>query len=147
METIIWLIIAAVLIIIEIATLGLTTIWFAGGAVLAAAASVFEADWVVQILVFAIASMVLLIFTRPFAKKHLMKNNEKTNAEGLVGKAAYVTAKIDNLKSEGTVKINGLEWTARSKDDSVIEAGCEVVIDSISGVKLIVTRKVNYKGE
>lgn len=141
MAIIIWLVVAALLIIVEIATMGLTTIWFAGGAVVAALAAIFEAHWLVQVLLFAIVSLVLLIFTRPIATKHLMKEQEKTNVESLVGQTALVTATINNIKSEGTVKINGLEWTARSLNDTVIEEGSKVVIDSVSGVKLIVVSK------
>ncbi len=141
MAIIIWLVIAALLVIVEIATMGLTTIWFAGGAIVAALVAIFEAHWLIQFLVFAVVSLVLLIFTRPIATKHLMKDQEKTNVESLVGQSALVTATINNIKGEGTVKINGLEWTARSKNDTVIEEGSEVIIDSVSGVKLIVESK------
>ena len=141
MAIIIWLVIAALLVIVKIATMGLTTIWFAGGAIVAALAAIFEAHWLIQFLVFAVVSLVLLIFTRPIATKHLMKDQEKTNVESLVGQSALVTATINNIKGEGTVKINGLEWTARSKNDTVIEEGSEVIIDSVSGVKLIVESK------
>lgn len=141
MAIIIWLVIAALLVIVEIATMGLTTIWFAGGAIVAALAAIFEAHWLIQFLVFAVVSLVLLIFTRPIATKHLMKEQEKTNVESLVGQSALVTATINNIKGEGTVKINGLEWTARSKNETVIEEGSEVIIDSVSGVKLIVESK------
>ena len=140
MTTIIWLVIAAALLVIEIITLGLTTIWFAGGAVLAAAVAAFGVNWISQTLVFAIVSFLLLIFTRPFAKKHLMRQ-EKTNAEGLIGQKAVVVHTINNIMSEGMVKINGMEWTARSKNDETIDEGTEVIVDSISGVKLIVTNK------
>ena len=146
MSTIVWLVVAALFIIIEIGTLGLTTIWFAGGAILAAAAAAFGAHWVVQALIFAVVSLVLLFVTRPIAQRHLMSTQEKTNAESLVGQTAIVTSTIDNIKSEGSAKINGLEWTARSKDDSIIEDGSEVVIESISGVKLIVSKK-QIKGD
>ncbi|MBE5944517.1 MAG: NfeD family protein [Lachnospiraceae bacterium] len=141
MAIVIWLVFAAVLVIVEIATMGLTTIWFAGGAVVAALAAIFEAHWLVQFLLFAVVSLALLIFTRPIATKHLMKEPEKTNVESLVGQTALVTVTINNIKSEGSVKINGLEWTARSKNDTVIEEGSEVVIDAVSGVKLIVESK------
>ena len=141
MATITWLIVAAVFIIIEIVTLGLTTIWFAGGAILAASVATFGAGWLTQVIVFGVTSLVLLIFTRPIAQKHFMKNQEMTNAESLVGQMAYVTETIDNVKSEGTVKINGLEWTARSTAGGIIEKDSEVIIDSISGVKLFVTKK------
>ena len=140
---IIWLIAAAILIVVEIISLGLTTIWFAGGALVAALFAYLGFGWMVQIMSFAVVSLLLLIFTRPLAVKHLMKETEKTNVEGLIGKKGYVTKTIDNLKGEGEVKLNGLEWTARAEDDSIIEVNEEIIVKSISGVKLIVTKKIN----
>lgn len=140
MATIVWLVIAAFLLVIEIMTMGLTTIWFAGGAVLAAAIASFGGGWLFQTLVFAVTSFFLLIFTRPFAKKHMMKQ-ERTNVDSLIGQKAVVIHTINNIDSQGMVKINGMEWTARSKDNEIIEEGKEVMVDSISGVKLIVSDK------
>ena len=144
MSTLIWLIVAAVLIVVEIATLGLTTIWFAGGAIVAAVFAVFETYWLVQVIAFAVVSLLLLIFTRPIAQKHLVKN-EKTNVESLIGKSAYVSEAINNAKSQGIAKINGLEWTARSVDNTIIPEGSEVVIQAIDGVKLMVELKEGGK--
>lgn len=138
---VIWLIATAALIVMEIVSLGLTTIWFAGGALVAALTAYLGLHWLAQILVFAVVSLLLLFFTRPLAVKHLMKEPEKTNVEGLIGKTGYVTKTINNLKAEGEVKLNGMEWTARSKDDEIIEKDEEVIVDSISGVKLIVVKK------
>ncbi|MBQ9279016.1 MAG: NfeD family protein [Lachnospiraceae bacterium] len=138
---VIWLIATAALIVMEIVSLGLTTIWFAGGALVAALTAYLDLHWLAQILVFAVVSLLLLFFTRPLAVKHLMKEPEKTNVEGLIGKTGYVTKAINNLKAEGEVKLNGMEWTARSKDDEIIEKDEEVIVDSISGVKLIVVKK------
>ena len=140
---IIWLIAAAVLIIMEIISLGLTTIWFAGGALVAALMAYLGLHWIIQVLIFAVVSLLLLLFTRPLAVKHLMKEPEKTNVEGLIGKTGYVTKTINNLKAEGEVKLNGMEWTARSKDDEVIEENEEVIVEEISGVKLVVSKKNN----
>ncbi len=142
MWLIIWLSIAAILVIIEIATLGLTTIWFAGGALIAALAANFGANWIIQILVFAVVSLILLVFTRPLAQKHLFKNNEKTNVDSLVGTCANVIVTIDNKKQEGKIMLNGLEWSARAKEDEVIEEGTEVVVEGIQGVKAIVSKKI-----
>ncbi len=141
MWMVIWLIATAVLVVMEMISLGLTTIWFAGGALVAALTAYLGLHWLAQIFVFAIVSLLLLFFTRPIAVKHLMKEPEKTNVEGLIGQVGYVTKTINNLKSEGEVKLNGMEWTARSKDDEIIEKDEEVVVDSISGVKLIVLKK------
>lgn len=98
--------------------------------------------WItIQILVFAITSLVLLAVTRPFARRFLnQKKLAKTNIDGLIGKKALVTADIDNVNSKGQIKINGLEWTARSVDDEPIPMGTEVEITAISGVKAIVRK-------
>ncbi len=138
MDVVIWLAIAAAMIIVEIATLGLTSIWFAGGALVSAVVACFNDNWLIQLIIFAIVSLVLLLFTKPIAQKRLMKEPEKTNVEGLVGEKAYVTEEINNIKSKGAVKLKGLEWSARSENDEIIEADTEVVVKAISGVKLIV---------
>ncbi len=126
----IWLIITVILIVVEIITLGLTSIWFAGGAFVAGLIS----------LTVAVVSTLLFVFTRPFAAKHLMKNVEKTNVDSLIGKEGIVMQEINNLEAQGVVKLSGMEWSARSADDSKIAAGEKVLVQSIDGVKLIVTK-------
>lgn len=134
-----WLIIFIVLLALELATLGLTTIWFALGAVVAFVASLLGGSFEVQLALFVIVSFVLLIFTRPLLMNRINNKTVKTNAEGLVGQLAKVTATVDNLQGNGTAMVNGQEWTARSSDANVcIEAGQMVRIKEIQGVKLIV---------
>lgn len=136
---IIWLALMAVLLIIEIMTLGLTTIWFAAGALFAFLTALLGLNQGIQIGVFVVVSVVLLFFTRPWAVKYLNTRTVKTNTEALVGKSARVIADINNLKSEGQVVINGLEWTARSSVDTATFKQDEyVTIVGIEGVKLIV---------
>lgn len=137
----VWLVVSAVLIVAEIISLGLTTIWFAIGALAAAFAAFLGAGISVQLIAFAVISVVFLVFTAPVARKHFMGQPEKTNIEGLVGMIGVVTDTIDNLKSEGTVSLNGLEWSARSENGESIEKDCRVSVVSISGVKLIVKRE------
>ncbi|MCI8509316.1 MAG: NfeD family protein [Lachnospiraceae bacterium] len=138
-EILCWLLLAAIFIIVEIITLGLTTIWFAGGAFVAAIAGLCGANLVVQVILFVVVSVVLLALTRPIAVKHLDSKTEKTNAEALVGQNAYVLQTIDNVKELGQAKVNGMEWTARAKEDSmIIQEGTVVKIVAIQGVKLIV---------
>lgn len=141
MEVLCWLLLAAIFIILEIISLGLTTIWFAGGAFVAAIAGALGANLIIQIVLFVIVSIVLLIFTRPLAVKYLDGKTEKTNAEALVGQNALVLHKINNLEETGQVKINGMEWTARASQDSMIISEEEVVrVVAIQGVKLIVEK-------
>lgn len=138
-EVICWLLLAAIFIVLEIISLGLTTIWFAGGAFVAAIAAVAGAKLSIQIILFLVVSIVLLFVTRPIALAHLNPNTEKTNAEALVGQKAVVLEEINNFKETGKAKINGMEWTARSSSDNeVIPAESIVTIVDIRGVKLIV---------
>ena len=137
--TTIWLIIFVACIVIEIVTLGLTTIWFAGGALIAAVSAALGAPLWLQAVLFGAVSLALLYFTRPIAVKYFNKDRVKTNAESLVGKQAVVISEIDNLQGVGQVTVNGQEWSARSADDKVrIPTGSVVTVAAISGVKLIV---------
>lgn len=140
MAWIIWLAAFVVLIGIEAATMALTTIWFAGGALIAFVLALLGVGRGIQLAVFFLVSCALLFFTRPFALKFVNKNTVKTNVEGLVGKKARITQAVDNDRSEGSAVVSGQEWTARSADGSPIEEGAMVKIESVKGVKLIVSR-------
>lgn len=142
MEGVIWLFIVVVMAIIEIITLGLTTIWFAGGALVAFIASLLGANLIVQIVLFIVVSVGLLALTRPLAVKFLNKGRESTNAESLIGKRAVVKQEIDNLNARGMVSVNGQEWTARAFEEKIIPEGTTVEIMEISGVKLLVKETV-----
>ena len=140
--TTIWLIIFVACIVIEIISMGLTTIWFAGGALIAAVAAALGVSLWVQIVLFVFVSLVLLYFTRPIAVKYFNKDRIKTNAESLVGKQAIVISEIDNLQGIGQVTVEGKEWTARTVTDGVtLPTGSVVIIRAISGVKLMVEEK------
>ena len=143
METtsICWLAVFVLLIVIELATRGLTTIWFAGGAVAGFIASMLGANVVIQAVVFFVVSIVLLIFTRPFAVRYINSNKTKTNIDGLIGQEALVLEEINNIRETGCARLEGKEWTARSVDDSVIPADTVVIVERIEGVKLIVKTK------
>lgn len=138
-HTILWLIALVVFIIIEIATMGLTTIWFAGGALVAVIAAAGGLPFWLQLMLFLVISGVLLYFTRPVVIKYFNKDRVKTNAEGLVGRQAIVISEINNQQGIGQVTVGGQEWTARTlKGDVTFQVGAVVTIVGISGVKLIV---------
>ena len=138
-----WLILLIALAVIELATMGLTTIWFAGGSLMALFVAVLEWPFYVQAAVFLAVSAILLVFTRPVALKLLNQKTVKTNAESLVGEQAIVLAQVNNLQSQGSVTVNGMEWMARSADESkMIPEGSVVTIVAISGAKLIVEEAV-----
>ena len=136
--SIIWLVVLAILLVIEFLTLGLTTVWFAGGALVAFLVSLAGGPLWLQLLLFIAVSVVLLLFTRPLAVKYLNKDVQKTNVDSIPGQKGIVTATIDNLKAEGQVTIQGMEWTAREKNVNTIEKVKVLIVTSVEGVKLIV---------
>ena len=137
----IWLILLVIFILVEIATVGLLTIWFAGGALAAFFVSLSQLGTAVQVIVFLIVSFVLVLLIRPLAQKKINSGHIRTNAQTLIGEDAVVLEPIDNLQSKGRVMIRGQEWSARSVDDKEKFEKDEVVqVMSISGVKLMVRR-------
>lgn len=139
MEAITWIILLVVLLVVEIITLGLTTIWFAGGALIAFIAANLGAPIWLQIVLFLATSVALLLLTRPIAVKYLNQKRVKTNYEGIIGKVVKVTERVDNFNATGTAICNGQEWTARTEQDGVVfEPGTLVKVVNVSGVKLIV---------
>ncbi len=138
----IWLVIFVACIVIEIVTMGLTTIWFAGGALIAAVGAALNAPLWLQIVLFVAVSLVLLYFTRPIAVKYFNKDRVRTNAESLVGKQAIVISEIDNLQGIGQVTVGGQEWSARTTIEGItLPVGSVVIVRAISGVKLMVEEK------
>lgn len=146
MEPIMWLILLACFLVVEAITVGLTTIWFAGGALVAAIASGLGARILIQWVLFLIVSLALLIFTRPMAVRYMNKGVPKTNVNSLIGERAVVIQKINNLEQTGQVRINDIEWMARTSSDEVtIPEHAIVTIEDVQGVKLIVKEETEGK--
>lgn len=139
-----WLVLFIVFIVFEIATLGLTTIWFAGGSLISFIMALADVYFGVQVVVFFAVSFLLLFFTRPLAHKYINKNTVKTNVDELVGKVVKCTETIDNYNELGLVRINGNDWMARTiTDGMVIPKDTLVQIVKIQGVKALV-QPMNY---
>ena len=137
----IWLILFVVLLVIELFTVGLTTIWFAIGSLAAFLADLLGAGLPLQIVIFLAVSCILLIFTRPWAARHVNRRRIRTNYESEIGKIILITEKVDNLKQTGKSTVDGQEWTVRSQnDEDILEPGDKARVVDISGVKLIVEK-------
>ncbi len=140
--TVFWLVVLVALVVIELLTMGLTTVWFAGGAFVATIAALFHAPLFLQIILFLVVSALLLFFTRPLAVKYFNKDRIRTNAESLVGRQAIVISEIDNLQGIGQVNVGGMEWSARTRVDGVrLPVGTVATVLAINGVKLIVEER------
>lgn len=137
--TVFWLVLLILLLGIEIVTVGLTSIWGVGGAFVAMLLSIMKMPVGMQIIAFLVVTVVLLIFTRPFAMRFINTEKEKTNYESIIGRIVCIAQRVDNLQQTGMAVVNGQEWTVRSeRDNEVIEPGTMAKVVGISGVKLIV---------
>ena len=140
----IWFGLALLFVVVELCTIDLVAVWFAISAlILGVIAAIFtELQFGWQALIFVLLSLVLFLATRPFVKKFMKrKRGQETNLELVVDNIARVVETIDNSREVGAAKINGLVWTARSSDDSVIEVDELVLVKDIKGNKLIVEKK------
>ena len=141
----IWGAIFVLALVVEVATAGLATIWFAGGALVAFILKVLEVPLIWQVLAFVVISLLLLAFTRPMAVKYLNRKTEKTNIlDSIIGRSAIVTEEINNILATGRVTLDGMPWTARSlTEEQIIPVGREVIVENIVGVKCIVKEMEN----
>lgn len=143
-EPLMWILIAVIFAVVEALTMGLTTIWFTVGGVSACVVALVGGPILLQVAVFLIVSIILLYFTRPLAEKRLKIGHEKNNLDQMIGKTCIVIDKVEPYHT-GQVKLNGMVWSAVSKNqEETFEKDELVTIIGIEGVKLIVER---VKGE
>lgn len=135
-----WAVLLILLIVVEAVTAQMVTIWFAAGAAAAIAAELLGAQVWLQWVVFIAVSAVALVATRPIVRKLTKTKVQPTNADRCIGQTAVVTEEIDNIAAKGQVNVNGVIWTARSSDGSVIGKEERVTVEKIDGVKLIVKK-------
>ena len=138
--TILWVVLMVVFLVVEAACpFHLVSIWFAVGSLVAAIVAALGGQLWLQILLFVVISCGLLACLWPFVKKVLNPKRTATNIDAVIGSEGYVTVAVDNLNAEGKIKLNGMEWTARSTDGKKIPVGTLVKVDRIEGVKAIVS--------
>ena len=136
-----WLVLAIVFAAVELATVGLVSIWFAAGSFAALLVAVLHGNLILQVIVFLAVSIVLLVSTRSWAKKYLNSKIQKTNVDSVIGEKTRLTERVSNLDQTGKAVVLGQEWTARAAhDNEIIEQGELVEVVAVSGVKLIVKR-------
>ena len=135
---ILWLVLLILFLVAEGATAAVTTIWFAIGAVAAMIAALLGAEIWLQVVLFAAVSVICLLALRPVLKKYLDPKKTKTNIDALIGKQALVQEDIANVSGTGRVKLDGMQWSARSADGEKIEKDTIVVVEKIEGVKVFV---------
>jgi len=128
-----WVAVTIICVVIESLTLALTTIWFGISAFVMVFLAFTPLPFPAQLFIFVALAMVLLIFTRPVVKQKINQKKIATNYERIIGQIAVVTKKITAL-DKGSVKINGMEWTAAVREDVVLEEGSKCIVEEIAGV-------------
>ena len=139
MDIIIWFVLLVLFVLAEALTVTMVSAWFAIGALVALVAALLGSQLWLEIVLFVVCSGVSLAALRPIAKKHFNAKRTATNVDAIVGKVCLVTTAVDNVNSCGQVRIGDVEWSARSLSGEPIEAGTQVKVDKVEGVKVYVT--------
>ena len=135
-----WLVAAIVLAVAEALTTAMITIWFMFGAILAMLGAVFGIPYIWQVVLFVAGSIILLVVTRPFAKRMLHKDAQPTNSDRIIGHLGVVIEEINDMQNTGQIKVLGQIWSARTEDGEIVEKGESVRVNAIVGVKAVVKR-------
>ena len=137
----IWLAVMIMALVCEGITTALVSIWFAPGAVVSMILAALEVPiWIQSVVFFAVSVVSVIVFQAVFKKKLAKGKKVATNTDRLIGEKAVVSEKIDNIRAEGCIKINGQLWSALSEDGNIIFENEIVEIVAISGVKLVCRR-------
>jgi len=139
---IVWLVIAILCLVIEGITVELLSIWFSASALITMILALIGVPLEWQLFIFAILSVLLIIFTRPILNKYLKKNESKTNVDALVGEIGTITKEI-LPDDRGEIKVKGQYWLAISAENDKIELDSKVSVVAIEGAKLIVKKIEN----
>ncbi len=137
--TIMWLVLAIVLFVIEALTVGLVCMWFGIGAIVSMFAAFIIPNVYIQWGIFIVVSLIMLCLLRPLAKKAISKQEVKTNVSALVDRTAFLTEDITE-ESHGRIKLGDISWIAVSYDGEAINKGEKVKVISVRGNKLVVQR-------
>lgn len=136
-----WLGVFIFTLIIELSTAELVAIWFTGGALVSLILSCFNANWVIQVVVFVLVALILLICTRPFLKKRVFNDEAVlTNVDSMINSCILITKEV-SLNNVGEGKYRDVIWTCKVESDVVIEKGEFALIKKVEGNKLIVCKK------
>lgn len=139
---VLWVLLIIAFVIGELISVGLTSIWFAAGALAALLLALLGVGPLVQFAVFLIVSIVLLLSTRSWAQRFINSRTQKTNADSIIGQTIRIAERVSNRDQTGMAIVHGQEWTVRaSSDDEVIEKDQNAKVVEISGVKLIVEKE------
>ncbi|MEG1705669.1 MAG: NfeD family protein [Clostridia bacterium] len=135
-----WLILCGIFFLIEIFTVTFLMFWPGVAAFVAFILAILNVPTSIQITVFALLSIILIIFTKPLTNKLFKTKETTTNAKSVIGKQGIVLKVIDNLNCKGQVKVAGEIWSAFSSNDEIIPIDSIIEVEAIDGVKVKVKK-------
>ena len=137
----VWIILAGIFVIFEmIIPTDFLVFWLGMGALVAAVTSIFVDNITIQIAVFVVSSILLVFLTKPFVKKFMKSSaNISTNAYSAIGKTGIVISDIDPITGKGQIKVENEVWSAKTNNQEKIQKDKLIKIDSIDGVKAVVS--------
>ena len=140
MGALFWAILSGIMAILEIIIPGLVTIWFALSALIVMFLSNFIGDSLIQFLIFAVLSIIFLIFTRPVLRKYIELQRKTNFDSSMKGMDVKVERVVDARKAEKEyeVKIKGSIWTGVSEE--MLSSGEVVKIKGFRGNKIILEK-------
>lgn len=136
-----WLIVMVLCIVVEAVTFSLTTVWAAVSAFVMIFLSRAGLPFRWQLLVFFVLTLVLLLFTRPFAVRKLKLGKVTTNVNSLDGQEVLVVRKISKFEKGEVRAANGVVWTATAEGDGEIPERTVCVVSRVEGNTLVVREK------
>ena len=135
----IWIGVIVLTVVTEAATMGLTSIWFTFGALVAWIIAMCGGPLWLQWLCFVVVSGLMLAFTRPLAVKYLKPKKVATNFDALAGREGKVVTEIQPIQGTGQVKVDGQIWSAKVENTDVnLHVGSLVEVLRVEGFKLVV---------
>lgn len=118
----------------------LVSIWFAIAALLAMFAALAGLSFIWQLVIFVVGSTLLLAATRSLVKRMKKNKAPDPNEDYDIGKSAVVIEALCSRTGEGRVKLDGVDWAARSENGDDIAKGEVVTVKKVDGAKLIVAK-------
>ncbi len=137
--TLMWLVLAIILFVIEAATIGMVCLWFGIGAVFSMLSTFVTDNVYIQWLIFIVVSVAALVMLRPLAKQYIYATRESTNSEALIGREARLIDEITE-DSPGRLKLGDISWIAIAENGEAISKGERVKVSAIKGNKLVVSK-------
>ncbi|MCL2132661.1 MAG: NfeD family protein [Lentimicrobiaceae bacterium] len=136
----VWLIVAAIFVIVEIFSISFVFLCFSLGCIFSAVSAYFGLGSVWQVLIFSVVTFVSFFTVRPLMRKYAFRKSSKvkTNSDAVTGQKGRVTETIDLSKNTGRVFVYGDDWKAVSENHQVIPENELIEVVKVDSTTLIV---------